>query len=314
MKKGIDISEFQNGINLTAVKNAGYDFVILRGGFTGYGANRNMVKDSSFENSYSEAKKAGLGVGCYHYSCCNDTESGKREAEWLYNNCLKGKQFDYPIYLDVEEKRWQLDNPKGVTDGIIAFCETLEDLGYYVGYYTFLNWFNHHLDTERLKPYTRWVAYWGSESPELASSGMWQNSSNGTVAGYRVDTDICYKDFPSIIKSVGLNGYKKADQPEKKQPDKKKSNDELAKEVIDGKWGNGEDRRKRLTKAGYNYDEVQSIVNKMLDEPQETLYTVKAGDTLSAIAKKYGTTVSAIAKKNNIKDVNLIYTGQMLKI
>lgn len=45
-----------------------------------------------------------------------------------------------------------------------------------------------------------------------------------------------------------------------------------------------------------------------------TTYTVKRGDTLSAIAKKYGTTVSALAKLNNIKDVNYIYVGQVLKI
>lgn len=43
-------------------------------------------------------------------------------------------------------------------------------------------------------------------------------------------------------------------------------------------------------------------------------YTVKRGDTLSAIAKKYGTTVKAIAAKNGIKNVNLIYVGQKLKI
>ena len=43
-------------------------------------------------------------------------------------------------------------------------------------------------------------------------------------------------------------------------------------------------------------------------------YTVKRGDTLSAIAKKYGTTVKAIAAENRIKNVNLIYVGQKLKI
>lgn len=45
-----------------------------------------------------------------------------------------------------------------------------------------------------------------------------------------------------------------------------------------------------------------------------TTYTVKRGDTLSAIAKKYNTTVSALATLNNIKDVNYIYIGQVLKI
>ena len=44
----------------------------------------------------------------------------------------------------------------------------------------------------------------------------------------------------------------------------KKSNEEIAKEVIRGLWGNGATRRQKLTQAGYNYSAVQSIVNKML--------------------------------------------------
>lgn len=43
-----------------------------------------------------------------------------------------------------------------------------------------------------------------------------------------------------------------------------KSTDELAKEVITGKWGNGADRKNRLTKAGYDYNTVQRRVNEML--------------------------------------------------
>ena len=44
----------------------------------------------------------------------------------------------------------------------------------------------------------------------------------------------------------------------------KKSNEEIAKEVIKGNWGNGTDRKNRLESAGYNYREIQNIVNKML--------------------------------------------------
>ena len=44
----------------------------------------------------------------------------------------------------------------------------------------------------------------------------------------------------------------------------KKSNSQLATEVIQGKWGNGETRKKRLTAAGYNYNAVQKIVNARL--------------------------------------------------
>ena len=44
----------------------------------------------------------------------------------------------------------------------------------------------------------------------------------------------------------------------------KKSITEIAKEVIQGKWGNGTDRKNRLEKAGYNYNEVQKKVNTLL--------------------------------------------------
>ena len=47
-------------------------------------------------------------------------------------------------------------------------------------------------------------------------------------------------------------------------PTPKKSNEEIAKEVIAGKWGNGDDRKNRLTKAGYNYATIQNLVNQML--------------------------------------------------
>lgn len=98
---------------------------------------------------------------------------------------------------------------------------------------------------------------------------------------------------------------------------KLKSVSVVAQEVIDGKWGTGSDRKSRLTAAGYNYNEVQSKVNEILSkktEPKTVTYTVKKGDTLSSIAKKYGTTYQKIAKDNGIKNPNFIKVGQKLKI
>lgn len=43
--KGIDISVWQEGLNLSELKNKGFNFAILRGGYTGYGANRSKNKD-----------------------------------------------------------------------------------------------------------------------------------------------------------------------------------------------------------------------------------------------------------------------------
>ena len=95
----------------------------------------------------------------------------------------------------------------------------------------------------------------------------------------------------------------------------KKTVIQVAQEVIDGKWSNGPDRQKKLTKAGYNYEAVQAEVNRILQSNNKNvIYTVKSGDTLSKIAAKYHTTVAKIASDNGIKNVNVIKVGQKLKI
>jgi len=80
-----------------------------------------------------------------------------------------------------------------------------------------------------------------------------------------------------------------------------KSAEEIAKEVIAGKWGNGDDRKNRLTSSGYNYSEIQAKVNEMLRTPSKAtkiVYVVKSGDTLSSIARKYNTTWQKIYEDN----------------
>ena len=102
----------------------------------------------------------------------------------------------------------------------------------------------------------------------------------------------------------------------------KKSVDVIAKEVIDGKWGVGDDRKARLTNAGYNYSEVQAKVNALLSgakskEPSYTTYKVQRGDTLWSIAKKYmgdGSKYTELAKYNNIANPNVIVPGTVIKI
>ena len=65
------------------------------------------------------------------------------------------------------------------------------------------------------------------------------------------------KGFDAFVTTNGGGTAASGDTP-------KKSNTEIAKEVIAGKWGNGADRKKRLEAAGYNYAAVQKIVNSML--------------------------------------------------
>lgn len=252
MTKGIDVSKFQGGLKITDAKKAGFEFVIIRGGLTGYGSNRPKIKDICFENFYRQCKAANMPCGVYYYSCATNAAEGISEAMFLYQNCLDGKKFEYPIYIDVENDYWQADDKSGVTDAIIGFCETLEKFGYFVGVYASLHWFNTKIETNRLNDYTKWVAAWNKEKPQFKYNAfdLWQNSDNGMIGRHIVDTDFAFKDFPSIIKRIGKNGYKTAEA--------------LAKEVIAGKWGAGSERRQKLTAAGYDFEAVQKAVNEML--------------------------------------------------
>lgn len=67
------------------------------------------------------------------------------------------------------------------------------------------------------------------------------------------------------------------------KPDAKKSVTEIANEVIAGKWGSGTDRKKKLTKAGYNYEKVQAKVNEILKKPATKTYAV--GDVVTYTGK-----------------------------
>ena len=216
---GIDLSNHNEGISFDQVKKQ-YDFAILRGGFTGWGANRNKNVDMCFEGFYKAAKAAGVPVGCYYYSCAINATEGAAEAQFLYEKCLKGRQFEYPIYIDIEDPHWQLGHKKGVTDAIIAFCDTLEKLGYFCGVYASTYWFNNHIETARLSRFTKWVADWRGTKPEFNFNAfdLWQYSDHGKCGSLRVDENIAYRNFPAIIKTGYFNGYKKTAEKPKPQP------------------------------------------------------------------------------------------------
>ena len=126
------------------------------------------------------------------------------------------------------------------------------------------------------------------------------------------DQDYAYDDFPTIIKKAGLNGFNKTNP-------NKKTIDQLVQEVLDGKWGTKDTiptRKQLLTNAGYDYKTVQEAVNKYLNNNKNKIeyYTIQKGDNLTKIAKKYGTSVNQLIKWNNIKNANLIYVGQKLRV
>ena len=103
----------------------------------------------------------------------------------------------------------------------------------------------------------------------------------------------------------------------------KKSNDTIADEILAGKggWGNEPQRSKKLKAAGYDPKTIQAIVNKKWAAKQKPkpaakkYHTVKRGDTVSAICKKYGISIATFKKLNpSVKNINVIHPAQKLRV
>lgn len=240
----------------------------------GFGKYANQ-KDPYFESHYKAAKAAGLKVGAYWYSYAASVEDAKAEAQTCIN-AIKGKTFEYPIYFDLEE-RSQFAKGRAFCDSLVkTFCNALEAAWYWAGLYISRSPLQQYISASVAKRYALWIAEYGSKCNYGGTYDMWQYSSTGRVSGIsgNVDMDISYVDYPTKIKATGLNGFKATSQAAVK-PSVKPSEPSKTKAVT---------------------------------------YTVKRGDTLSAIAQRYNTTVAKLVKDNGIKNANLIYVGQKIKI
>ncbi len=218
-KHGIDVSKHQGTIDWARVKASGkVDFAIIRAGLGKLASQ----KDTRFEEYYKCAKSVGVPVGAYWYSYAMSAEEAKQEAAACIE-CIKGKQFDYPIYFDVEEKAQLALGKDKVTAIVSAFCSALENAGYFVGIYMSASPLSTLIRADIAKRYAIWVAHYGVTKPSYSGTyGMWQHSDNGTVSGIsgKVDLDECYVDYPAAIKAKGLNGWK-AESPVPVKPETK---------------------------------------------------------------------------------------------
>ena len=185
-----------------------------------------------------------------------------------------------PIFFDLEEQS-QFAKGKNFCDSVIkAFCGELEKNGYLAGLYCSTYYLNNFVSNNVAGKYPLWVAQYNYRCTYTANKygiwqyssegrvngiseyGIWQYSSEGRVNGINgnVDMNYCYTDYPTIVKNGGYNDYKKPNTPEKKTVT------QLAKEVIEGKWSARDERRQKLTAAGYNYSAVQKKVNELCEK------------------------------------------------
>lgn len=263
--KGIDISKHNGKIDFAKIKKAGFDFVIIRAGFGMF----NRQKDPLFEYNYSEAKKQGLKVGCYHYSYAKNVVEAGNEA-MIFLDWIKGKIFDFPVAFDLEDISQKNLGKKMLTDIALTWLSIVENAGYYVMLYSNVDWLRNRLDKNKLSKYDLWLADWRTSTKHSGTDcGIWQYSSKGEIDGCTgfFDLNKAFKNYPAIIENAELNRFKKKNAEKVENP-----------------------------------------------KPSQKTYTVKKGDNLTAIAKKFNTNVKNLVALNKIKNPDLIHAGQKLKL
>ena len=308
MLKGIDISHHQRGIDLGAIDT---DFVICKA------TEGNGYTDEMCDTFYQKAKSLGKKLGVYHFARPDLGNSAEAEADWFVKETL-GYHKEAILVLDWESgdltnvawaKAWldRVYSKTGVKPVIYMSASVM-----------------HGADWSSVvkADYGLWVANYGTNDGTAQESvfdryplkywsfyALWQYTSVGRLNGYNGNLDLNYFSGDSSAWDKYAGGRPSSSKPS--NPVETKSTDDLAREVIAGKYGNGEDRKNAL---GSRYDEVQARVNEILGINQVEYYIVQSGDNLTKIANRYGTTVNQLVSWNNISNPNLIYPGQKLRV
>lgn len=335
---GVDISNHQS------TTPAGYDFYIMKA------SEGNGYKDSRLDQHYNQVKAWGKPYGFYHYARPDLGNSPEAEANWflslvghhakkcIYALDLEGEALNYSDYANWARK-W-LDHvykrtgvrPLIYIMGSIAtrVANAVKSGNYglwaasapsYYGAWDFIvmqqsvyGGLDHDIFYGDINT---WNAYAGGSgtSTGVTPTTPPQHSESGTPTGSTLD----------IAVAVMQGKYGNGDERKEALGDRydevqnfinhifSADKNTLANEVKAGKYGNGDTRK---TVLGTRYNEVQAVVNASYGSGGSSAqyYTVRSGDTLSAIAVRYGTTVAQLCSWNGIQNANLIYAGQKLRV
>lgn len=264
MLKGIDISSYQH--NLTDF--SGVDFVICKAtegiGYT----------DRTCDTLYQRAKAQGKLLGVYHFARPDLGNTPEGEAEWFVAN-IKGYLKEALLVLD-----WEAGNTRNVAYAKKFLDKVHELTGIKPLIYASTSVINSNdWSSVVAADYGLWVAQYGADNGQPGQKpvvnhwnfyAMWQYSSRGRIPGYGAEVDVneFYGDAKTWKAYAGSTpGSQEGQNKPVSQPDRK-SIQEVAQEVLKGVYGNGADRKAKLTEAGYNYDEVQAKVNELLNTPK----------------------------------------------
>ena len=317
--KGIDISNHQRGLDLSKID---CDFVIIKA--TEGKSHVDQYCDGFFQQALSLGKKLGV----YHFAN-NSDNTAKQEADWFINNTRGYIGKAIPV-LD-----WEDD----VTDNVPWALEWLQRVEQAYGCKPLIYMSESVVNRYDWSPvananYGIWVAKYRDNLPDYnydmskagnmpsikywSTMALWQWTSTGRLNGWNgnLDCDVFYGDAAAWDKYVGSGSSSNTpSNPTTPQQPQRLSNEEMAKKVIAGEYGDYPERKTRLEAEGYNYEAIQKIVNQAYASSSSyQTYIVKSGDTLSGIGSKFGVSYQKIAADNNISNPNLIHPGQVLKI
>ena len=115
------------------------------------------------------------------------------------------------IRVDMEDAVYKTQKEK-----FRAVCDEVERNKYYAMIYSTVSWFQTKLASSQLDVFDRWIAQVGVNQPTFNKPyGMWQYTWNAQINGItgRVDENISYKDYPTIIRNAGLNHLEPEPEP-----------------------------------------------------------------------------------------------------
>ena len=253
---GIDVSVHNGEIDWGKVSSE-INFAMIR---CGYGKNGD---DKRFRENAEGCRKFGIPFGLYYFSYAGNNVEAEHEALRAIQLADEVKS-TLGIAFDFEDDSLRYIQNEGystATENIEYIAKSFLDViakqsSYTPILYTNVSFYKKYYSN---LPYSKWLAQWGVKEPSVVCD-IWQYSSRGKVSGIFSFVDMNYADkLPGLSKDN--NYYKNVTDVFKKYEEKYYK---LAKETINGKYGNGAERVAKLKSLGYDYNFVQAIVNKLV--------------------------------------------------
>ena len=253
---GIDVSHYQGKIDWKKVKESGKAYAIMK---CMYEAQFHRI-DETFEENYRQCGIYGIARGVYIFVARHSIQDTVADAKALLGH-LRDRPLEYGIWLDYENEFLRKQGKEKIRKMTYIYADIFRAAGYHVGIYCNQDWYDHVIHPDLKRDFDFWIARYPKNddglyhptsklkpSPNIAVA--WQYSSKGHVDGIKTDCDMDV-DYDGIVNLIASEPYRK-------------SNEQIAQEVLEGKWGTKNTkptRKELLTRAGYDYYAIQRIIN-----------------------------------------------------